>query len=199
MFSEEQSIEKFCDVILTARVPQSRSTLVNSQEGTDSPAHVKFFAHKAILAVRSPVFEKMFLHNMQESMTNTVNLPDVEPAILKELLTYIYTSESPNIKEHAISLLYQAEKYQLDHLKALCERCLSYSLRVDNVARMLILADACNAEQLKRNAFLYISEHGDKVKLTEDWEDVKKDAKLMDNLLDVMFEPEVKFKRRRLI
>ena len=192
VFSEEQSLEKFCDVTLTATLPQS-------QEDTDSLAHAKFFAHKAILAVRSPVFVKMLLHNMQESITNTINLPDIEPDALKELLIYIYTCESPNIKEHAISLLYQAEKYQLGHLKALCERCLSYSLQVENVARMLILADACNAEQLKRNALLYISVHGDRVKLTEEWEDLKKDANLMDNLLDVVFEPEVKFKRRRLI
>ena len=46
---------------------------------------------------------------------------------------------------------------------------------------------------------VYISAHGDRVKLTEEWEDLKKDANLMDNLLDVMFEPEVKFKRWRLI
>ncbi len=186
VFTKEESREKFCDVVLTAPLPQSQGQTC-----------VKFFAHKAILAVRSPVFAKMFLHNMQESVSNAVNLPDIEPSVLKELLIYIYTTESPNIKEHGTSLLYQAEKYQLGHLKILCERRLSYDLQIDNVARALILADACNAEKLKQNALLYISEHGDEVKRTEDWNDVKRNADLMDNLLDIMFNP-YKFKRQRL-
>ena len=190
VFSEEESQEKFCDVTLTAPVLQSQGELETC---------VKFFAHKAILAIRSPVFARMFMHNMQESVANAVNLPDIDPDVLKELLIYIYTTESPNIKKHASSLLYQAEKYQLEHLKILCERRLSYDLDVDNAARVLILADACNAEKLKQNALLYISEHGEEVKQTEDWNDVKKNANLMDNLLDVMFDPYVKFKRQRLL
>lgn len=73
------------------------------------------------------------MHNMQESVANTVNLPDIDPDVLKELLIYIYTTESPNIKKHASSLLYQAEKYQLEHLKIFCERRLSFDLQVDNL------------------------------------------------------------------
>ena len=41
--------------------------------------------------------------------------------MLKEFLTYLYTNECPNIKSHAVSLLYHAEKYELGHLKALRE------------------------------------------------------------------------------
>ena len=132
----------------------------------------------------------------QESVANTVSLPDIDADVLKELLIYMYTTESPNIKKHASSLLYQAEKYQLEHLKILCELRLSYDrhLEVDNAARVLILTDVCNAEKMKQNALLYISEHGEEVKQTEDWNDVKKNADLMDNLLDVMFDPYVKFK-----
>ena len=63
----------------------------------------------------------------------------------------------------------------------------------------MILADVCNAEKLKQNALLYISENGEEVKQTEDWNDVKKNADLMDNLLDVMFDPYVNFKRQRLL
>ena len=36
-----------------------------------------FFAHKAVLAARSPVFAKMFEHDLQESATNSVMLSDV--------------------------------------------------------------------------------------------------------------------------
>ena len=189
VFSEEESKEKFCDVTLTTMCTQP-------QEG-DCLAQAKFYAHRAILTVRSPVFAKMFIHDMQESATSTIKLSDIEPDVLRELLTYIYTSDCPNIKTHAASLLYHAEKYQLVHLKALCERRLSYDLQIDNAAGILLLADAWNAEQLKRNALLFISEHGDEVKLTKEWEDVKSNTELLHNLVDVMFEPAVK--RRRLL
>ena len=170
-FDKKESKEKHCDM-----------TLVVAHEEGDSPTQVKFYAHTAILATRSPVFAKMFSHDMQESVTNTIKLSDIEPEVLKELLTYIYTSESPNIKTHAASLLYHAQKYQLDHLKPLCEQRLSYDLQIDNAARILLLADACEAKQLKRNAILFISEHGDQVPLTKEWEDVNKSTELLNDL-----------------
>ena len=170
-FNEKESKEKYYDV-----------TLALTCREDDNKTQVKFYAHRAILATRSPVFAKMFSHDVQESVTNTIELSDIEPEVLKELLTYIYTSESPNIKTHAASLLYHAQKYQLVHLKALCERCLSYDLQIDNAARIFLLADAYEAKQLKRNAMLFINEHRDKVPLTKEWEEVKKSAELLNYL-----------------
>ena len=185
-FNEKESKEKYCDVTLTI-----------TQEEGDSPTQVNLYAHKAILAARSPVFARMFSHDMQESVTNTIKLSDIEPEVLKELLTYIYTSESPNIKTHAASLLYHAQKYQLVHLKALCEQRLSYDLQIDNAARILLLADAWNAEQLKRNALLFINEHGYEVQLTEEWKDIKKSAEILNDLFTTMHEPAKVGKRRK--
>ena len=95
---------------------------------------------------------------------------DIEADVLKELLTYIYTGECPNIKAHAPSLLCVAEKYdlQLSRLKTLCEKRLSYNLQVDNAARFLVLADTYNAEQLKRNALLFIKKQRNGKKLKKD-------------------------------
>lgn len=179
---KEESKEKFCDIELVA---------IESQEN-ESPKQVKFYAHKAILAARSPVFAKMFSHSMRESETSKVDLPDIEPAVLKELLTYIYTNECPELKRHAPSLLYSAEKYELNHLKALCEQRLSFDLQIENAAKMLLLADACRAEQLKRNVLLFVAEHGDKVLATKEWDDVKQKAELLQELLGTVFEPAVK-------
>ena len=169
--NEEESKEKFCDLIIQV-----------SKWTEDDPTEVEFYAHKAILASRSTVFAKMFSSEMKESVTNTLSLPDIEADVLKELLTYIYTGECPNIKAHASSLLCAAEKYDLSRLKALCEERLSYDLQVDNAASMLMLADACNANQLKRNALLFIKEHGKAVKRTKEWEDLKKHAELLHDL-----------------
>lgn len=174
---ESESKRKFCDLTFTATTTEG--------EG-DLPLQVNFYAHKAILAARSPVFAKMFSHDMQESATNTIQLTDIEPDVLKELLTYIYTGECPNIKRHAESLLHHAEKYQLPHLKCLCEQRLSYDLQVKNAGRFLLLADSHGAKQLRQNALQFIGQHAG-VQQTTEWKDaVSKNAELLRDLVQVM-------------
>ena len=55
----------------------------------------EFRAHKLILSGRSPVFAQMFEHDMKEKSTNTVEIDDIEPEILEEMITYIYTGDTP--------------------------------------------------------------------------------------------------------
>lgn len=183
--NEAESKEKFCDMKVTA-----------THQEEDIAVQSHFYVHKAVLAARSTVFSKMFVHDMQESATNTLNLPDIEPDTLNELLTYIYTGEAPNLEMYAESLLYHAEKYELSHLKALCEEQLSFDLQIDNAAKILQLANTCDAQQLKRNTLLFINKHGDEVQLTEEWEGVKESAELLHDLLTLMYEPAAK--RRKL-
>ena len=161
-------------------------TTTEQQEDETTPKQVDVYAHKAILTARSPVFVKMLSHDMKESATNTIELPDIESAVLKELLTYVYTNDCPNIKSYGASLLYSAEKYELVHLKALCERQLSYDLRIKNAAKILLLADTCSVSQLKRNILLFIGKHGGQVLATKGWEDVKKNAELLQDLLSTI-------------
>ena len=218
--NEDESKEKFCDMKIMATRPASHpgskheaavtsqldsysekdsdnQLVAVSKEDLDTPTQTVFYVHKAILASRSPVFAKMFSSDMLESATNTLTLPDIEPDVLKELLTYIYTGDCPNIKEHALSLLGQAEKYELSHLKVLCEERLSYDLQISNVAKILVLADTYKAEQLKRNALLFINEHGHEVQSTDGWEEVKESKELLGDLFSTIHEPAAK--KRRLV
>ena len=175
--NEEESKKKFCDVIKLTATPTGQTESDNT-----------FYVHKAILAARSEVFAAMFSHDMLESANKVVILPDINSDVLEELLTYIYSGECPRIEELAESLIYHAEKYELDHLKALCEEQLSYDLQVDNAARILLLADACKAEQLKRNALLYVNEHGDEVEHTKEWEDIQKSNDILRDLVSTMYQ-----------
>ena len=77
-------------------------TLVASPKGDSSPstsqAPVEFFAHKVILASKSPVFAKMFEHQMQESLNNRIEIKDIDSDVLKEMLVYMHVHWS-NIKD----------------------------------------------------------------------------------------------------
>ncbi|XP_057192526.1 speckle-type POZ protein-like A isoform X3 [Triplophysa rosa] len=109
------------------------------------------------LAARSPVFNAMFEHEMEESKKNRVDISDVEPEVFKEMMGFIYTGKAPNLEKMADSLLAAADKYALERLKVMCEEALCNSLSVENVADTLILADLHSAEQLKAQAIDFIN------------------------------------------
>ena len=50
----------------------------------------KFECHKIILGSRSPVFKAMFTSKMEEHNLGTVEIKDMDPLVLENLLQYIY-------------------------------------------------------------------------------------------------------------
>ena len=181
-----ESKSSFSDVTLVA-FPK------NDDSSNSDP--VEFFAHKVILAARSPVFASMFEHNMQERSNSKVNLTDVEPAIVKEMLVYMYSDRVPRIGEVAGDLLYVADKYQLENLKKICEEHLSSNLRVDNAARIIQLAYLHSAPQLKSLCLQFISDHGSEVRATQEWDEIKQCPEILDDVLKVVFEPPTRVQR----
>ncbi|XP_023608207.1 speckle-type POZ protein-like isoform X4 [Myotis lucifugus] len=106
---------------------------------------------------RSPVFNAMFEHEMEESKKNRVEINDVDPEVFKEMMRFIYTGKAPNLDKMADNLLAAADKYALERLKVLCEEALCSNLSVENVADTLVLADLHSAEQLKAQAIDFIN------------------------------------------
>ncbi|KAF7253103.1 hypothetical protein EG68_06838 [Paragonimus skrjabini miyazakii] len=130
----------------------------------------QFEAHKAILAARSPVFAAMFEHGMEESRANRVEITDMEPETLAEVLHYIYTGQVFGLDKLAHELLAAADKYQLERLKTMCEEALVESLTVENSCDILGLADMHNADQLKSHTLEFIMLHAHDVCETEGYE-----------------------------
>ncbi|KAA3676300.1 speckle-type POZ protein [Paragonimus westermani] len=145
----------------------------------------QFEAHKAILAARSPVFAAMFEHSMEESRANRVEITDMEPETLAEVLHYIYTGQVFGLDKLAHELLAAADKascsdlftavstvnlYQLERLKTMCEEALVESLTVENSCDILGLADMHNADQLKAHTLEFIMLHAHDVCETEGYE-----------------------------
>lgn len=94
---------------------------------------------------------------MLEGLSNKVNIEDVEPEVMNEVLRFIYTGKTLLIDKMSDLLLAAADKYGLDRLKALCEEALCNNLDVDNAADTLILADVHSASQLKNQTIEFIN------------------------------------------
>lgn len=56
---------------------------------------------------------------MAEARNDRVQIDDVDPDVLKEMLRFMYTGLAPNMERMADDLLAAADKYQLERLKVL--------------------------------------------------------------------------------
>jgi speckle-type POZ protein len=96
--------------------------LLQSQEGADVMFHVSgesFAAHKAILAARSPVFKAEFFGGMVERRSDSVEIKDMEAAVFKSMLHFIYTDMAPELDG---DLEPQAAVTMAQHLLAAADR-----------------------------------------------------------------------------
>lgn len=60
----------------------------------------------------------MFEHDMEEKKNSRVEVKDVEPEVMAELLRFIYTGKTAaNLDNMAADLLAAADKYALERLK----------------------------------------------------------------------------------
>jgi len=130
----------------------------------------EFRCHKAILVARSPVLAAMFEHDMKERQHNRVEIDDMDPDVMADMLRFIYMGKAPNLESMAADLLAAADKYALERLKVMCEEALCNNLSVENVSEVLILADRHSAEQLKAQAIEFINNrHATDVMETPGW------------------------------
>ena len=85
-----------------------------------------FDAHKAILASQSPVLRKMFEVEMKEKHSNVIEIVDLDPSVVSDLLSFLYTGTVPNMKENAEELL-----------RPTCTKCLIFLVRVKQCYSLL--------------------------------------------------------------
>ena len=83
----------------------------------------KFHVHRGVLALSSPVFEKMFSSEFQEKDKNEVTLPDKKASEVEELLLMLYPSvvEKQITEENCYFLVNLANEYQIEAIVRRCE------------------------------------------------------------------------------
>ncbi|KAB5557234.1 hypothetical protein DKX38_008143 [Salix brachista] len=119
-------------------------------------------AHKAVLASRSPVFKAMLENEMEES------------------------------RVMAYDLLILAEKYEVKHLKAYCEKFLVSKLNWDNSFVSYAFAHQHNAKHLLESALSLITDNMDKLTKREEYmELVEKDPRLVVDIYEAYLSKQV--------
>ncbi|XP_065205291.1 speckle-type POZ protein B-like isoform X3 [Planococcus citri] len=156
---------------------QELTDVIISTKGKDYPAH------KTVLAARSPVFRAMFKHNTIESQLNRIDIEDINEAVVGEMLKYIYTGKSSNLKMLAGELLAAADKYDLYQLKMMSAKTLLEGLSVENAANVLALADTHGVKELKNEVIKFIASKPTEVLATEGWKSIRSNFELVDEVL----------------
>ncbi|XP_044432315.1 BTB/POZ and MATH domain-containing protein 2-like [Triticum aestivum] len=153
-----------------SNLPQHFGDLLQRGTGADITFVVSgesFAAHKVILAARSPVLMAEFFGYMREASAQSIMIKDMEAAVFKAMLHFIYTDTVPELDREleavetmAQHLLVAADRYGLDRLKVICEHvcegALSGGINVDTVATTLTLAEQHNCSHLKAKCVEFI-------------------------------------------
>ncbi|XP_049769981.1 poly [ADP-ribose] polymerase tankyrase-like [Schistocerca cancellata] len=128
-------------------------------------------AHRAVLAARSPVFQAMFQHDTLEASSGRVSITDVEGEVMRQVLSYIYTLQTPQLSGTARHLLAAADKYGLPALKDVCEQQVAAQLTTENAAAAAVLAVRHSCPKLTAAAVAFIKAHNFQVLATQGWAD----------------------------
>ncbi|XP_021896528.1 BTB/POZ domain-containing protein At4g08455 [Carica papaya] len=158
----------------------------------DGPDGTPVPAHKALLVSRSPVFKAMLENEMEESRSGTIKISDVSYEALRAFINYLYTAEACLDERMAYDLVVLAEKYQVKHLKAHCEKFLVSKLNWNNCLMNYAFAHQHNAKQMLDAALSLIIDNMDKfTKLEEYAEFVEKDPRLVVEVYEAYLSKQV--------
>lgn len=118
-------------------------------------------AHKAVLSACSPVFEGMFLHDLKEKKSLTIDIEDMSLEACSALVGFIYgTIRQDEFWKHRLSLLAAANKYSISNIRDCCEESLLEDISSGNVLERLQIAWLYQLDKLKKACLSYLFDFG---------------------------------------
>lgn len=138
-----------------------RSDFVLMVEGT------KLYVARNILALASPVFDRMFQSDFKEKSGDELELPGKKKEQFVEFLRFIYPNAPARFAcDTARNILPLADEYQVMNLKSRCEDALIESLNADTPALDIftLLRDACiyDLQKLREKCVTFVTERQQK-------------------------------------
>uniref|UniRef100_A0A0E0LQW1 BTB domain-containing protein n=1 Tax=Oryza punctata TaxID=4537 RepID=A0A0E0LQW1_ORYPU len=182
-------------------------------QGTDVTFTVQeetFTAHRLMLAARSPVFKAELYGAMKEKdADHVIPITDVQPAVFKALLHFIYTDDMPpdllaaadddnvdmaNRVDMARHLLVVADRYAVERLRVICERVLRRSLRVKTVIDTMALAEQHSCGELNEACLQFIDSHSKRIVDSDGYKNLKRTSPLVVADIDIYSRDENTFR-----
>uniref|UniRef100_A0AC35F510 BTB domain-containing protein n=1 Tax=Panagrolaimus sp. PS1159 TaxID=55785 RepID=A0AC35F510_9BILA len=134
-----------------------------------------FHAHSKVLGYHSPVFDRMFNSNFDESIERKVTITDFEFDVVRAAVCFCYDMYSPFIQASEYpyeQLLRFADKYNMQKLMDFSEKSLISKIDISNVCLLIQLSNAVNAFALNEKCRSFISAHIDSTALFHDFENL---------------------------
>ncbi|KAK3699153.1 hypothetical protein QZH41_011866, partial [Actinostola sp. cb2023] len=131
----------------------TKTSLIDEAQDFSSPWHfsdavlvvedTKFYVHKSILSMWSPVFEKMFTSPFAERTATKIPLPEKRKDEIEVLLRLIYSNGTKQkvSDTNYFYLLELAEEYQMDDVKKYCIDFLTSAIEASNCLYLCHVAD----------------------------------------------------------
>lgn len=136
-------------------------------------------AHKLVLQVRCEHFRAMFRSGLRESASGRIVLEGSDYKAFLGCLAYIYTGTCPiPDADTAIELIAEANKLQLERLKALCEEKIAQAIDIENAAYVYQVASRHAGTQLRKVVLDCIMSHYDEVCRTKSFGELDRDLLL---------------------
>ncbi|XP_033224573.1 speckle-type POZ protein-like [Belonocnema kinseyi] len=107
--------------------------------------------HRAVLAARSKSFYDKFKSLQSNELQIQIDLP-----ILRELLSFMYTGNCPNLQNYVEELLEAATYCKMPDLRCFIEQTLIGSINLENAADRLVRAEDHDLKNLKHCAMVFI-------------------------------------------
>ncbi|CAL5066166.1 unnamed protein product [Urochloa decumbens] len=149
-------------------------------------------AHRVILASRSPVFRAMLENEMEESRSGIIKIYDVSYDVLRAFVHYMYTAEALLDEQMASDLLVLAEKYEVKHLKAYCEKFITSKVNNDNAITHYAFAHRHSAKQLLEASLSVLMDNMSTLADREEYKElVEKDPRLIVEIYEAYLNRQV--------
>ncbi|CAM6097110.1 unnamed protein product [Calypogeia fissa] len=125
---------------------------------------VQISVHRLILADKSLVFRKMFASGLVENLKGVIRIAETTHQVMQAVITYCYTTEITFSSEvPPDEVLKVAHKYEIGHLKTLCDQELCRRIDMKNLPHMLKVSRQFEAIKLQQESAKFFKENFDKV------------------------------------
>ena len=130
---------------------------------------VEFSAHKVVLVACCPYFSAMFRSGMTEAKENRVELRDVDPVALEQVLKLIYTGKITLTTQNVQQLLSVSCLFQLANLQDACASFMHRQLSPENCLGIRDFAETHGCQMLTKAAHLYSLRHFEELHRGEEY------------------------------